>query len=58
VTVKRQKRLRLNKSDWVLRFGRLSLLNFLNVAMIGHPMKCSENLEYEKQSVCCCAVRI
>jgi hypothetical protein len=40
-----------------LRFGRLSLLNFLNVAMIGHPMKCSENLEYEKQSVCCCAVR-
>jgi hypothetical protein len=23
----------LNSSDWVLRFGRLSLLNFLNVAI-------------------------
>jgi len=31
-----------------LRLGRLSLLNFLNVAMIGHPMECYENLEYEK----------
>ncbi|CKT25317.1 Uncharacterised protein [Mycobacterium tuberculosis] len=31
--MKRQKRLRLNSSDWVLRFGRLSLLNFLNVAI-------------------------
>jgi len=29
----RQKRLRLNSSDWVLRFGRLSLLNFLIAGM-------------------------
>jgi hypothetical protein len=33
VTVKRQKRLRLNNKDWVLRLGRLFLSNFLNVAM-------------------------
>jgi hypothetical protein len=38
--VKRHMGLRLNSSDWVLRLGRLSLLNFLNVAMWDLYLKC------------------
>ena len=41
----------LSKSDWILRLGRLSLLNFLNVAIWG-LLKTNfvENLEYAAQA--------